>query len=261
MDDIVVNLKDRLRDVRHLIRSNRHDRLLADQRSKSPAELPEMLLGTAATFVDTALTLAETISISLISDDPEAHGRSGRVGSLRHYFSHSDGGRLFHRHMYYLTKEVLRRSGRNDAFIHEAAFADIYLHLKRDHKNVFARALGCDASTDDIAVACAAMAVETVRRHPVKIIEPGSPLPATAPLQPDIEITVFSTISLACALATARPQDALSATSLTDEGTDLLESAFLAVSAREERFSAAFASDRPDRALAEIFSLLIPHLP
>ncbi|WP_146119529.1 hypothetical protein [Phyllobacterium phragmitis] len=262
-DDIAVNLKDRLRDVRHAIRqvgSIRHDRLLTNLRPRTPAELPEMLLGTAATFVDTVLTVAETISISLISDDPKAHGRANGIGSLKLYFSHPDGRRLFHRDMYYLTKEVLRRCGRNDAFIHEAAFADVYLRLTRDHKNVFARALVPDASASDIARACAALAIESVRRHPVRIIETASPLPASAALQPNVEITIFSTIGLACALATTQPQDALSATAL-DDVPDLLESAFLAVSAREERFAAAFASEHPCSALAKAFSHLIAYLP
>ncbi|MBB2973672.1 hypothetical protein [Mesorhizobium sp. RMAD-H1] len=262
LDDVVVNLKDRLRDVRHVIRSSRHDRRRTTMHLQSPAQLPEMLLGTAATFVDTALSVAETISISLISDDPQAHGRSRRIGSLKLYFAHSDGIRLFHRDMYYLTKEVLRRCGRNDVFIHEAAFADIYLRLMRDHKNVFDRAIAPDASTGDLARAGAALAIESVRRHPVRKLEPGSPLPAAVALQSDSEITIFSAIGLACALATTRTQDdALSATGLADAGADLLESAFLAVSAREERFIAAFASNAPESALAELFSLLIPHLP
>jgi hypothetical protein len=126
---------------------------------------------------------------------------------------------------------------------------------------VFARALTTDASIGDIARACAAITVETVRRHPVRRLEQGSPLPATRALQSETEITIFSAIGLACALATVRPQDALSATGLAEDGTDLLESAFLAVSARTERLTAAFASEVPENALAELFSLLIPHLP
>ncbi|RCS23903.1 hypothetical protein DUT91_11600 [Phyllobacterium salinisoli] len=259
-DDIVVNLKDRLRDIRHVIRqvgSNSQGRRLTNLPPKNPAELPEMLLGTAATFVDTALTMAETISISLISDHP-ARGRTNRIGSLKLYFSHPDGRRLFHREMYHLTKEVLRRSGRGDAFIHEAAFADVYISLARNHGNVFARALAQDASTRDIAKACAVLTIESVRRHPAKTMGTASPLPASVALQPETEILVFSTIGLAYAVATTQPQDT---SAPTDDMSDLLESAFLAVSAREDRFAAAFASEDPCSALAELFSRLVVYLP
>jgi hypothetical protein len=255
-DDIVVNLKDGLRGVRHVIRANRHDRLLPTRRPRSPGELPDMLLGTAATAVDTALSLAQSLSVSLISDDREILSRTGRVGGLTRYFSNPDGARLFRREMYYLTRELLHRYVRQDVFIHEAAFAEIHLCLKRDHAIVFEKAVSEGASDADIARACAFLAIESVKRHAVRIVERGAPLPVTSALEKDAEIVLFSATGLAIALATVAHRDGL-----TNNGADLIESAFLAVSAQEERFIAAFASHDPSASVAEHFKRLMAYLP
>jgi len=49
-EDIAVNLKDRLREVRYMIRRNRDEGLRAEQASSRPGEIvsPELLLGRAA---------------------------------------------------------------------------------------------------------------------------------------------------------------------------------------------------------------------
>lgn len=109
-EEIAVNLKDRLRGVRYMIRRNCHDGLPeAERRSDIPS--PELLLEHAASMVDKALTTAETISISLISADPKVHNNAPHVKSLSVYFSAgAEGARAFRKDMYYLTKEVDRKS-------------------------------------------------------------------------------------------------------------------------------------------------------
>jgi hypothetical protein len=67
-EEIAVNLKDRLREVRYMIRRNRHESLQVEQSATRPGEIvsPELLLGHAASVMDKALTTAETISISAL---------------------------------------------------------------------------------------------------------------------------------------------------------------------------------------------------
>ncbi|WP_420961162.1 hypothetical protein [Brucella sp. IR073] len=255
-DEIVGNLKDGLRGVRHVIRARRRDRLPPLRRPQTPSELPGMVLGTAAAVIDTALSLAQSVSVPLIYEDMDAASRSGRARSLTRYFAQPDGSRLFRREMYYLTRELLQRSHEEAVFVHEAVFADIHLHLESHHKKVLAQAVSQAASDGDIARACAAFAIESIRRHPARRIGRGAPLPVTSPLDTHMEIIVFSALALACALGTAQHRDGLG-----DDGADLIESALLAVSAQEDRFLAAFESDDPHDALAERFSGLMAYLP
>ena len=101
--EIVVSLKDRLRDVRHLIRASRQDS------KPAPQDLPDILFGKAARAMDKALTAAETISISLVSQDPAAHSTTIEARSLDVYFpaDANKGEALFRRDVYYLTKRIL----------------------------------------------------------------------------------------------------------------------------------------------------------
>ena len=104
-----------LRDVRHLIRASRQDR------QPVPQDLPDILFGKAARAMDKALTAAETISISLVSQDPAAHSTTIEARSLDVYFP-ADAGKgeaLFRRDVYYLTKRILSVLGSHNALIHE----------------------------------------------------------------------------------------------------------------------------------------------
>ena len=87
-EEVAVNLKDRLREVRYVIRRNRHDSLQDEHSFARPGEImsPELLLGHAASIVDKALTTAETISISLISSNPNMHHSAPHLKSLLVYF-------------------------------------------------------------------------------------------------------------------------------------------------------------------------------
>ncbi|MGH6763510.1 MAG: hypothetical protein ACRECW_18190 [Phyllobacterium sp.] len=264
-DDIAVNLKDRLRDFRYVIRRNRHDSMLDDR----PATLrdtpfqnrgfdaPELFLGRAASLVDTALTAAETISLSIISGNPAVHQGTPEVQGLSVYFADGhEGQRIFHRDMYYLTKEILRRNRADNMLIHEAAFTAIHASMKRDSGPLVADALR--PSTDEVkiratATACAALMSEMVKQHPIRFFDTRATVEVTADDQRrKIEIIGFAAICLACGLATAKAADM--------EGESNLESALLAVEARAERIAKAFDA-KASGELSDLFETLITHLP
>ncbi len=245
-NEIVVNLKDRLRDVRHLIRANRQPV------EPAPQSLPDILFGKAARAVDRALTTAETISISLVSQDPAAHTTTIEARSLDTYFptDSSEGEGPFRRDVYYLTKRLLSVLGADNALIHEATFSAVHATMIRRHGAQLQAAMK-DRELNDIATTSAILACELQSHYRS---EPW-PLPAHHEVQPD-KATVslcFSSIALAIGLATYADHE---------PGEEkLVESALLALQAGQERFEEAIEAPDRIRALSDLFAFLIPHLP
>jgi hypothetical protein len=241
-NEIVVSLKDRLRDVRHLIRSNRQGV------EPSPQNLPEILFGKAARVVDKALTTAETISISLVSQDPAAHNTTIEARGLDFYFP--AGAAPFRRDAYYLTKRLLGMLGDDNALIHEATFSTVHAAMLRRHAARLQAAIN-NRGLNDIAMVSAILACELQSHYSSS--QWG--LPALHEGQPD-KLTLslcFSSIALAIGLATYADHE---------PGEEkLVESALLALQARQDRFDATM--EGPDRiqALSDLFAFLIPHLP
>ena len=128
-NDIAVSIKDKLRGLRYALRHTLH----GQNEAEKPAVLPEVVLNRAAhiaaTVMDKAFSTAETISISLVSDNPSIHETAPDVQSLSFYFNGSpEGQRAFHRDMYYLTKAVLHWHKAENLLIQEAVFKTIYTH-------------------------------------------------------------------------------------------------------------------------------------
>lgn len=244
-NDIAVNIKDKLRGLRYALRRTRHGQNTAAE----PAVLPEIVLNraahVAATVMDKAFSTAETISISLVSDNPSIHDTAPDVRSLSFYFnSGSEGQRAFHRDMYYLTKAVLRRNKAENVLIQEAVFMSVYNRMKQQHGAELAQLQ--HPATDIIrqtARLCTVLFQEMLRQQPV---HQSSTLPKSA------LISGFAAIALACGLATAKPADM--------ENIDNLESALLAVEAREDRITES-VSQNDKGALQQLFATLIFHLP
>lgn len=243
-NDIAVNIKDKLRGLRHALRRTRN----ADTAEQTPV-LPEMVLNraanVAATVMDKAFSTAEAISISLVSNNPAIHETAPDVQSLNSYFTTgSEGQRAFHRDMYYLTKEVLRRNKAENALIQETVFISIFNSMNQRYGADIAR---LNAPATDIiqesAKLCAALFQEMLRQQPVR---------QTNSLPKNALISGFAAISLACGLATAKPVDM--------ENIDNLESAMLAVEARNAHILAALEK-KDDAALQKLFATLIFHLP
>ncbi|PQZ50110.1 hypothetical protein CQ052_12545 [Ochrobactrum sp. MYb15] len=255
-EEIAVNLKDRLREVRCMIRRNRHESLQGEQASSRPGEIvsPELLLGHAASMMDKALTTAETISISLISSNPNVHNSAPHVRSLSVYFgAGAEGARAFRKDMYYLTKEVLRRHQLQNVLIQEAVFVTVHARVMRKHgallKGVFAAEAG-DKKVAETAKAITAMFLELLAEKPVRFISLDGHCDPQALRK--FETMCFAAVGLACGLATAKAGDL--------EGVDPLESAILALDARHERLMQA-AEDRDQSQLENLFQTFIAHLP
>ncbi|MBJ6718802.1 hypothetical protein I2750_00705 [Bacillus sp. PR5] len=255
-EEIAVNLKDRLREVRYMIRRNRHESLQVEQSATRPGEIvsPELLLGHAASVMDKALTTAETISISLISSNPNVHNSTPHVKSLSVYFgAGAEGARAFRKDMYYLTKEVLRRHQLQNVLIQEAAFVTVHARMMQKHgsllKSVFSAEAG-DRKIVATAKAVAAMFLELLDERPVRFISLDGHCDPQAPRR--FETTCFAAVGVACGLATAKAADLA--------GVDPLESAILALDVRHDRLMQA-AEDRDEAQLEVLFQTLIAHLP
>ena len=255
-EEIAVNLKDRLREVRYMIRRNRDESLRADQASSRPGEIvsPELLLGHAASMMDKALTTAETISISLISSDPNVHSSAPHVKSLAIYLGGSaEGVRAFRKDMYYLTKEVLRRHQLQNVLIQEAVFVTVHDRLARNHavllKNVFAAEAG-ENRLATTAKVITAIFTQLLLERPVRFISMEGHCDPQALRQ--FEVSCFAAVSLACGLMTLKPADLA--------GIDPLESAILALDVRQERLMQA-AENNDQSQLDGLFQTLLAHLP
>lgn len=255
-EEIAVNLKDRLREVRYMIRRNRHESLQGEHAASRPGEIvsPELLLGHAASMMDKALTTAETLSISLISSNPYVHNSAPHIKSLAVYFSSgSEGVRAFRKDMYYLTKEVLRRNQLQNVLIQEAVFVTVHAKVIRKYgallKSAFAAEVG-DKKINETAKAITVIFLEFLAEKPVRFISLDAHCDPQALHR--FEMMCFAAVGLACGLATAKAADL--------EGVDPLESAILALDARQERVVQA-AEERDQEQLTTLFETLITHLP
>ncbi|MBN9044320.1 MAG: hypothetical protein J0H18_01485 [Rhizobiales bacterium] len=250
-DEIALNLKDRLRDVRYAIRRARSTAHGAENRLPAP----ELLLGQAAGMVDTALTAAEAISISLISSEPAQHRGAARMRGLNLYFGASaEGTRAFRRDMYYFLKDMLRRAGLENVLIHETAFALVHGRMMRRHEATLAAI--AEAGTEQAKIAAAAEAaaalfMETMAEQPARF--PPSDAIGDRDRLRKAEIAAIAAASLLSALATVKPAEMA-------EADDPLEGVLLAIEARRERLAeAAGAGDA--KKLETLFAMLIAHLP
>lgn len=255
-EEIAVNLKDRLREARYMIRRNRHESLQTERPSPRPGEIvsPELLLGHAASMMDKALTTAETISISLISSDPKAHSGAPHVKSLAIYFGGSaEGVRAFRKDMYYLTKEVLRRHKLQNMLIQEAVFLTVHEKVMQNHAALLKIVFSAEAGEKKIATTAkvvAAIFLQLLAERPVRFISLNSHCDPKALRR--FEAACFAAVSVACGLITVKAADLA--------GIDPLESAILALDVRGERLIKA-AEDCDQANLETLFQTLITHLP
>lgn len=240
-NDFVVNLKDRLRDVRHLIRASRQDVKL------TPQELPEFMLDKVARVLDKAFTSAETVSISLISHDPTAHSGAPEARSLAAYFfENGDAGEaLFCRDAYYLTKYLLKALHESNALVHEAGFASVHATMIRRHATLLSATKSGDPKA--IANACAALAIELHARYRSTALFTQQATDQTRSL------LCFSALALAIGLATYSNHQ--------PDGEKLVETTLLALQARPEKLEQAIMARDKLHALSDLFAFLIPHLP
>lgn len=249
-EDVVVNIKDRLRDVRHLVRSSRHDNPGGPRRPQmaepfAPPPEIERLLGRAASVVDDTLTVAETVSRTLLpmvrtNDSARLHGLDSYFASGRS--ASAEGERLFRRDLYAAFKALPRNDANTP--LHETGFSQAHLAIRKKHGELLTnmREADSDSRLEKVAVVAAATLVELLASQPVP--DGADTPPALVPLAPMV---------LAAAILTLSPSGMSDA--------DLLEAAGMAVDARRERILRALDGADPVNELGAIFRVLLAHLP
>ncbi|NGO50874.1 hypothetical protein [Allomesorhizobium camelthorni] len=258
-EDVRVNLKDRLRDVRHVIRQSRHDHarnaaVEAEGRNSpsSPAKGLEDLLGHAASVVDDAMSLAE----ALVPHERPASADAATVRSFEHYFRSNgrgpslDGERAFRRDMYYLAKAIATRKTTGAPRIYEASLAAAHAAMRKRHADLIAE-LDIAAEPDErvavAAVLSAALLIELVEHRPIRFGE------SAQGRNLDLEVRFLAPLALACGLATIGVDDLPAA--------DMLEITMLAADVRHDRIVQAYGKADRLGDLTTVFAVLLAHLP
>ncbi|PWJ87165.1 hypothetical protein C8D77_11814 [Mesorhizobium loti] len=259
-EDVRVNLKDRLREVREIIRQSRHDgsgdasvlREATSHLPPFPGKGIEGLLSHAASAVDEALSIAESFvpherPIKVDGTTVKGLGTYFPVGSEDRQLS---AERLFRRDMYYLTKAVLAGLNIDNARIHEADFAAVHATMHKRHGDLLAALAAPGAGLQAIAASCSALLVECLNQRPVRFAEaaPETPVGGRA-----LDISCLAPLALACGLATTGRDGA--------PEPDMLEIAILAADIRHDRIVQACAKASPIAELTPVFATLLAHLP
>ncbi len=266
-EEVRINLKDRLRDVRHAIRQRRHDSgrapalppALALPGLAAPVALPlrgiEGLLGHAASAFDDAMTVAETFV-----------PHQGRAGAAPRPFAayfppkgRQDalaGERAFRRDMYYLVKAMLaRRNAGADRLLHEASFAAVHAAVQKRHPGLVAalgRPAGGTERAAQVAEMCAALTLEFLLQRPLRLEAADDAAKNPVEAEAALTLSLLAPIALACGLASMEAAD--------EPDADPLETAAMAVEARLERIVAACRAPDPVAELTPIFAMLLFHL-
>ncbi|MCA0031183.1 hypothetical protein [Mesorhizobium sp. B263B2A] len=260
-EDVRVNLKDRLREVRDIIRQSRHDgtgdaSLLREATSHLPpfpGKGIEGLLSHAASAVDEALSIAE----SFVPHERPIKVDGTTVKGLGTYFPAGNedrqlsAERLFRRDMYYLTKAVLAGLKIDNARIHEADFAAVHATMRKRHGDLLAALTAPGAGLQAIAATCSALLVECLAQRPVRFGETAPE--TTAAGDRALDISCLAPVVLACGLATTGRDGA--------PEPDMLEIAILAADIRHDRIAQACGRASPVNELTPVFATLLAHLP
>ncbi|OBQ57968.1 hypothetical protein [Mesorhizobium erdmanii] len=260
-EDVRVNLKDRLREVRDIIRQSRHDgsgdasilREATSHLPPFPGKGIEGLLSHAASAVDEALSIAE----SFVPHERPIKVDGTTVKGLGTYFPAGDeerqlsAERLFRRDMYYLTKAVLAGLKIDNARIHEADFAAVHATMRKRHGDLLAALTAPGAGLQAIAATCAALLVALLNQRPVRFGDAASETTAGGGRAPDM--SCLAPVVLACGLATTGRDGA--------PEPDMLEIAILAADIRYDRIAQACAKASPVAELTPVFATLLAHLP
>jgi hypothetical protein len=260
-EDVRVNLKDRLREVRDIIRQSRHDgtgdasvlREATSHLPPFPGKGIEGLLSHAASAFDEALSIAE----SFVPHERPIKVDGTTVKGLGTYFPAGNeerqlsAERLFRRDMYYLTKAVLAGLRIDNARIHEADFAAAHATMRKRHSDLLAALAAPGTGLQPIAATCAALLVELLNQRPVRFGEAAPEMAAIGGRA--LDISCLAPVVLACGLATTGRDGA--------PEPDMLEIAILAADIRHDRIVQACAKASPVDELTPVFATLLAHLP
>lgn len=258
-EEVRINLKDRLREMRHAIRRHRHDTgnasvLPPPPGGRAPFPLPEIdgLVSRAISVFDDAMTMAET----LVPHDGRGHSKPMPFDTyFRPAGSLLDGERAFRRDMYHLAKSILARRGAVAEPVQEAGFAAVHAAMLHQHGELL-KPLESDATeterTAQAAALCAALLVELLRARPVRPRLPQGKVANVLEAETILAVSVLAPMVLTVALTSSGTD--------TENGSDLLDIAALAVEARLDRIIPACRAADPAAELTPIFAMLIFHL-
>jgi len=260
-EDMRVNLKDRLRDMRHVVRQYRHDSPAAAAPAAAPQARPpfpfreiEDLFGHAVSTFDDAMAMAQT----LVRRTPAGGARTAK-GFIAYFPPGARDGlaaeRAFRRDMYALVCTVVARRGIGAVLVHEAAFAAVHAAVLQHRKPLLAR-LGRVDGAEKISLAAqlgAALLVELLARRPFRLAPARPFAPAPGGIARSDAIACLAPVALACALATVDGDGG--------DGSDLLDIAVLVTDARLERVLHACNGANPHAELTALFAVLLAHLP
>ncbi|KQZ81320.1 hypothetical protein ASD64_09965 [Mesorhizobium sp. Root157] len=261
-EEVRINLKDRLRDVRHAIRQHRHDggrsNAVPPAAGNSPVPFPlrelEGLLGHAVSAFDDVMTAAETLV-------PHEGRAAAQPRSFETYFPLRGkqkalaGERAFRRDMYYLVKAMLARKNASADRVHEASFAAVHAAMLKRYPDLIA-ALGNAAGETDrtaqVTQMCAALVLEFLHQRPLRLDIVEGAAKNLIEAESALIVSLLAPAALACGLASMGTAD--------EPDCDPLEIAALAVEARLDRIISACRATDPVAELTPIFAMLLFHL-
>lgn len=261
-EEVRINLKDRLRDVRHAIRQRRHDssrsNVMTPAAASSTVPFPlrelEGLLGHAVSAFDNAMTAAETLV-------PYEGRPAGAPRSLETYFplrgkqNALAGERAFRRDMYYLVQSMLARRNASADRVHEASFAAVHAAMFKRHPDLIAALGNASSETDrtaQVAQMCAALVLEFLHQRPLRLEVPEGAARNLVDVESALTVSLLAPAALACGLASIDATE--------EPNSDPLEIAALAVEARLDRIIKACRGTDPVAELTPIFAMLLFHL-
>ncbi|OQM77290.1 hypothetical protein [Manganibacter manganicus] len=261
-EEVRVNLKDRLRDVRHVVRQHRHDSPAVERSGETARARPffprreiEGLLGHAISAFDDAMGLAQTLV-------PRTHsGNTHRPKGFAAYFpadgqSGLDAERAFRRDMYSLTRMMLARRKLVNVRVHEADFVAIHAAMRRRHQPLLAMQdadMGWAEKVSLAAELSAALLGEFLTHRPLRTAPAALSSPMADEIARNDAVACLAPVALACGLASVDPDG--------NEAPDLIDMAVLAIDARSERVVQACDSADPQSELTVLFAMLLTHLP
>ncbi len=258
-EDVRALVKDRLRELRSVVRQHRHDRKPAGAGSTQedrpfPVRELEGVIGHAVSVFDDAMTFAERFAPRPASDAPVFAPRPLQAYFRTEAEERIGGARAFRRDLYRLGRLCLERKDLAGLLIHESSFAAVHAALlKREGAAVATLSAPVDPERRVALVSdlCAALFMELVEARPIRlpVAEDGSEAPEADRAAVS---NCLAAIVVACGLATLDMEGS--------PGQELMEVATLGVDARAERFIVALEREDRGQELADLFENLLVHL-
>jgi hypothetical protein len=269
-DDIVLSVKDAVRNLRYAIRSEAGSSRASafGEVGAKPAYERASSRGNGrshvARFVDSVFTEVESGALALVSPVRDVGRSIAFPRPVSRYFRPGDAirdeaaERLFARTHYHAAKALLRGFGLRNMLIFEHAIGRARDAVATGFGDLVKTA--CDQPTlageAERVRLCAALACALVAARPIKEVDfsmADEALPRGLLASPNAYC--FTVLGLSTAIASLHDQAELPAAS------EILESANAVVDVRFERFATALEADDPAGALALEFEEVLPFLP